>query len=228
MEMQAKAMYDALILDVDGTLWDATETFAKAYSDASSELASDFGISPHYFTAAEIRPELGKPTEIIFRNLYPELASRLPDPKADAAILALMNASIEREYEYIGTLGGRLYDGLAESVRILSERLPLYIVSNCEKGYIESFLNFAGIRGCFSGWLCYGDTRREKNDTLLQLAEQYQIRHGVYVGDTLHDAKCTHLAGMDFIWASYGFGNVPEDMADYTIERFSDLLDIIS
>ena len=47
----------------------------------------------------------------------------------------------------------------------------------------------------------------------------------VYVGDTQGDADSAAVAGIPFIYASYGFGNVKK--YDYSIEKFSDLLDIL-
>ena len=39
-------------------------------------------------------------------------------------------------------VGGRLYEGLEETLKYLSAKYPLYIVSNCQKGYIEAFLSY--------------------------------------------------------------------------------------
>ena len=46
----------------------------------------------------------------------------------------------------------------------------------------------------------------------------------VYVGDTLNDYNSAHEAGIDFIFAKYGFGDVPE--AKKTIAKPRDLIRI--
>ncbi len=223
MDKKAKPEYDALILDVDGTLWDATETFAAAYTDASRETAPGLSVAPHHFTAGDIRKQLGKPTLSIFKDLYPEVGEIHGPSEAVRIWTLLMESALQKEYDYIPLRGGRLYPGLEETVRNLADRLPLYIVSNCEKGYIESFLTYSGLESSFSGWLCFGDTGLEKDKTLGVLKEKYKILRGAYVGDLLNDAVCARKAGMDFIWAAYGFGQVPEEMYDSKIGAFSEL-----
>ncbi len=46
----------------------------------------------------------------------------------------------------------------------------------------------------------------------------------MYVGDTQGDRNAARLAGIPFVYASYGFGNV-EDY-DYKIDRFPELVDM--
>ena len=56
---------------------------------------------------------------------------------------------------------------------------------------------------------------RDKNENLTALAEKYSLRQLVYVGDTEGDCRQTHIAGMPFVFASYGFGHC--DNADMTV-----------
>ena len=46
----------------------------------------------------------------------------------------------------------------------------------------------------------------------------------MYVGDTQGDANATKDAGLEFVFASYGFGNVDE--YQYKIEKIEDLLEL--
>ena len=54
--------------------------------------------------------------------------------------------------------------------------------------------------------------------------ERNGLKDPVYVGDTQGDADACAEAGISFIFAEYGFGNVPD--ADMRIRRFSDLENI--
>lgn len=46
------------------------------------------------------------------------------------------------------------------------------------------------------------------------------------MGDTEGDQKAAAFAGIPFVFASYGFGEVSG--ADYTINRFCDLLELFN
>lgn len=47
---------------------------------------------------------------------------------------------------------------------------------------------------------------------------EHRIESAVYVGDTQGDLDATREAGIDFIWASYGFGT-----ADSYVEKIYDI-----
>ena len=225
----AKMNYDAVIFDVDGTLWDATKTMADAYSAASEEAARKFralGIpmDPKQFSGAQIRAELGQPTIEIFRHLYPELEELFTDPmKAEKARQEILDLSIVYEYDYLRRYGAELYDGLTETLMALHEKYPLFIVSNCEKGYIELFTDFSKTGPLFDDWLCYGDTLKEKDRTIRIIMEKHGLQNPVYVGDIEKDALSSRRAGVGFFWASYGFGNVPPELYDEKLHAFTDL-----
>ena len=51
--------------------------------------------------------------------------------------------------------------------------------------------------------------------------ERNQIQSPVYVGDTQGDADACRDAGVPFVFAAYGFGQVPD--AEVRIERIADL-----
>ena len=61
----------AMILDVDGTLWDTTGVVAEAWMQAASELM----IPPDTpITADRLKQEFGKPMDEIAANLFPTLS----------------------------------------------------------------------------------------------------------------------------------------------------------
>lgn len=226
-------IYDSLIFDIDGTLWDATETVAAAFSAVSQE----FGFGHREFTADRIRQEVGRPLDVIFRHLYPELdemlesadvlSSQTAGSETPSQLLARINeVSTKAEYEYLAERGGRLYDGVKETLEVLSAKMPLYIVSNCEQGYIELMTKVSGIDKYFQDWLCFGDTKAEKDVTMRILMEKHGLKNTAYIGDIDKDALSSRRAGVPFIWASYGFGEVAADMYDFRIGSFAELKNI--
>ena len=51
---------------------------------------------------------------------------------------------------------------------------------------------------------------------------EHHLQSPVYVGDTMGDFLSCRKAGVPFVFASYGFGDVPEP--DYRIEKPADLI----
>ena len=93
----------------------------------------------------------------------------------------------------------------------------LYIVSNCQSGYIEAMLEAAklpyGEGQTFQDIECFGNTGKSKAENIVLLMERNGIRkeEAAYLGDTALDQKSAEEAGIPFIFASYGFGH-PEKM----------------
>ena len=74
------------------------------------------------------------------------------------------------------------------------------------------------------GHKCFGDTGTHKGETVRRLMAEHHIENAAYVGDTQGDLDAAEDAGIDFIFASFGFG----DPTHWThkISRFEDLLEL--
>ena len=160
---------------------------------------------------------MGKTMDCFARELLPEY-------EMDQA-MEIIHACERDENEYLSHVGATLYG----DVRKVFERLrgmgyEIGIVSNCQAGYIEVFLETSGLGSYFEGHLCPGDTGNAKADNICKIIQEYHLKAPVYVGDTLGDFNATKTAGIPFVFASYGFGQVPSP--DYTIHCPGDLLNI--
>ena len=216
---------DSLIFDIDGTLWDSSETIAEAFSEASSL----FPFGKREFSGERLRAEMGRPLNVIFRHLYPELDELFEKDieQAEKLLRRINSVSSEMEYEFLRKRGGKLYPGVRETLDSLSRRIPLFIVSNCEKGYIEIMLEATGMEPYFREWLCYGDNNAEKDKNIRFIADKNGLKTPAYVGDIDKDAVSSEKAGVPFIWASYGFGSVSQEMYRERIDDFRELEGII-
>ena len=106
----------------------------------------------------------------------------------------------------------------------LAKKHRLFIVSNGQKGYPQLAAKKLDVAPLISGYLSYGDTGTHKGETIRILMKEHNITSAVYVGDTQGDYEATAQAGIDFIWADYGFGK-PQSCND-TIHCFKDLLNL--
>lgn len=147
-------------------------------------------------------------------------AAILPDYPSQE-LPALLEKIYEKQHSDLLIYPGICYEGLEETLKILSRKYPLYIVSNCQCGYIETFLQATGLGHYFKDTLCFGQTQTSKGQTILRLMEKNGLHSPVYVGDTKGDHLACREAGIPFVFAEYGFGETEEP--DYRIQTFSDL-----
>lgn len=203
---------DSIILDIDGTLWDSTPVVAEAYNDA---LSSQYPHVQVRFTAYQLSQLFGRPIPVIADMAFPFLEEK--------ERYALMDACCEREHDFLlATDRDLLFPGVKETLQKLAQRYPLFIVSNCQSGYIELFLEKTGLAPCIRDFECPGNTGLGKGPNTRMVMERNRLKHSVYVGDIAGDQAAAAEAGIPFCYAAYGFGDV--ENPDYTIQKFSDLL----
>ena len=122
--------------------------------------------------------------------------------------------------------GGKLFEGLIETLEELKKDFKLYIVSNCQNGYIETFLRFYGLENYFCDFENPDERCLSKGENIKAVLERNGFKNSIYVGDTQGDADAAKFAGIPFIYSSYGFGKV--DSPDFTISSLSEIADIVT
>lgn len=205
---------DAIIFDIDGTLWDSTIEVARAWNDSTERHLHQPGV----FDEKTIMSLFGKPMDEIWQIAFPDL-----NQEVRTEFCAVCS---QEEVDWLALHPGKIYEGVYETIEELSKQIPLYIVSNCQLGYIEVTLKGTKMESFFRGHMCFGDTLLSKDQTILQLMERYQLKDVVYVGDTQGDADACKAAGIPFIFAKYGFGEVPE--ATEVIENIRELPEVLA
>ena len=177
-------MKKGLIFDMDGTLWDSSVQVAKSWDIAIAEC----GYRRAALTREDMQRVMGKTMDVIAQILFPDT-----DGEFRAELLA---HCCEVENAYLRMHGGVLYPKLRSTLEQLKGKYHLYIVSNCQKGYIEAFLDYY---------------QMQKGDNIALLASRNALTEAVYVGDIQGDYDASQKAGVGFIHAAYGFGtiNVP-------------------
>ena len=189
-----KIKSDGIIFDMDGTIWDNTTVFAASWERACRDRGYDVR-----FTPDKLKGLFGKTMTDIADACIPD-----DNPSRRYDTLRLCEeyemADLEKSTEDTS------YDGLSSTLESLSKRTKLYIVSNCQSGYIETFLKRTGLGDLFTDFICYGDNGLGKADNIKGIVEKHNIKHPVYVGDIQSDKDACDKAKVDFIWAAYGYG----------------------
>lgn len=202
---------DSLIFDLDGTLWDATEAFYVCWNEAFLK----YDETKIGMTLEQIKGVMGMTMNDIMEKFFPGLDENYRED--------IIKECADIELKYLLENGGRLYPKVEETLKELSKKYKLFIVSNCVEGYIQCFLKAHNLEKYFLDFEDPSRTELPKAENIKIVKKRNGLCSPVYVGDTKWDAEASKKAGVPFVYASYGFGNLQE--YDYVINKFEDLLD---
>lgn len=212
--MKTASKYDGIILDIDGTIWNTTGIVAVAWNKAIDQLKVD----AKKVNAQDLQREFGKTMDVIAKNLWPNL-----DQKQQEILLA--NCCTEEHIALQENTLDITYPTVIETIKELSSVTNFFVVSNCQDGYIQLMLEKTGLAPYVKDFECYGRTGKGKSENLQMLIQRNQLTAPVYVGDIQGDKDACAQAGVPFVWASYGFGDVKDYVAKLT--KFSDLIEAV-
>lgn len=203
---------DGIIFDLDGTLWDSVEGILLTWN----RVIARHGQFRQPISREEQEGLMGLPMDEIARRLFPD---KTPEEQK-----SLMDECAREENAYLAVHGGILFDGVQETLEQLAKSHKLCIVSNCQCGYIEAFLQAHDMGKYFADHLSFGETGLTKGENNRIVIERNGFLNPVYVGDTQGDRQSALDAGIPFVFCRYGFGDV--DAYDAEISEFSELIEL--
>jgi phosphoglycolate phosphatase len=198
---------DSIIFDMDGTLWDAVDTYTASWNMVFNQLGIDKSI-----TRDELASMVGWEGKKVWKAIMPDY-----DEEKQAYIYGKVN---ELRRELLPQKGGVLYDGVKDGLKQLAGKYQLFIVSNCAAGVIKLFIDWAGINEHIIDEIAYGTNYMPKHYNIKQLIDRHNLKNPVYVGDTEGDGEQSRLANIPFVFVSYGFGAT--DDHDVRFDSFTD------
>ena len=202
-----------IIFDMDGTLWDS----AKAVAASWTEVVAREYTPERIITEEEIKSVMGLTMDKLAARIFPEL----PEDRR----MELLDICGREENEYLRTHGAVVYPKVEETLQKLQEKYHLYIVSNCQSGYIEAFLEYYGYGKYIEDIECYGNNGLVKGENIRKVVERNHLTKAVYVGDIQGDYDASRQAGVAFIHAGYGFGTVDANVPE--IAAFAELPGVV-
>ncbi len=205
-------MKKGIIFDLDGTLWDSAQAVVDSWN-VVIDRTPDFH---KRITVEDMESLMGKTMDDIAFTYF--------DTVSRERALQILQECMDYENEYLEQVGGILYPHLEEVLEDLSKDYFLAIVSNCQSGYIEAFLKYHKLEKYFDDMECFGNTKKEKDANIRTVVERNHLSRAMYVGDILGDYRSTVKAGLPFVWAQYGFGDVPQ--AQYRIQSLTQLREV--
>ena len=185
-------MKKAVIFDMDGTLWDSVDEIVESWNKTCPEM---------HIRREQLIGLMGKTMDCFARELLPEY-------EMDQA-MEIIQACERDENEYLSHVGATLYGDVRKVFECLRGMgYEIGIVSNCQAGYIEVFLEYYHLGDLVADIECYGNTQQQKDVNLKALIERNHYETYYYLGDTQGDYNACQKAGVPFLFAAYGFGRV--------------------
>ena len=205
-------MKKGIIFDMDGTLWDSAEEVVTSWNQSVKAAGYDRAA----ITASDMQSVMGKTMDKLAAILFPMFS--------EEERYALLDRGGKDENEYLRQHGGRLYPDIRTTMETLKKKYHLYIVSNCQSGYIEAFLDYYKFHDLIEDIECYGNNKKTKGENISLLYRRNELDDAVYVGDIEGDYISSKEAGVKFIHAAYGFGKIDEPVPE--IKTFAELINV--
>lgn len=207
--------------DLDGTLVDTAPDLASA---ANHALAS-VGRPP--LAEAEVRGIVGGGTRHMLGLALEKTGGR------DDALLDLALPRLLAFYGAHIADASRVYDGVADSLRLLRARgARLAVVTNKLGALSRQLLAALDLLPLVDVVIGGDEVARQKPDRAPMDAMIERLGIGgraAFVGDSIYDITAAHAAGLPAVAVSFGYRDRPVEMlgGDAVIDRFSDLVPVL-
>ena len=188
--------YDAVVFDLDGTLFDAEEGIVSSVVKAMKEMGLEIP------QGAQLRQVVGPPLRYSFHDLLNVPSERL-DEAADRYAHIFRS---EGMYRY------SVYPGIRTMLRVLKENgIYVALASSKPRDLCEHILRPYGLRHYFDRVIGETDSHAKLGKPeMIRRALPERYWRAAMVGDRLYDMEGAKAAGVDGVGAVYGCGSVEE------------------
>jgi phosphoglycolate phosphatase len=198
--------FQAIILDVDGTLLDTLQDLA----DSMNSTLRHFGFPTHKLE--KYKYFVGDGMENLVRRCLPDSAKT--DPRLISRCLEMMQQIYERNWN----VKSRPYPGIPKLLDALTARgLKMAVLSNKPHDLTQRVIE--GLLPIWRFEVVMGDCppvpRKPDPSSALEIANRLGVEPAgfLYLGDTATDMKTANAAGMYAVGALWGFRNAEELIA---------------
>lgn len=193
--------FQAVLLDLDGTLLDSVPDLAHAANAMRIELGMPA------LREDVIATFVGKGVDNLVRRA---LAGSLQAADPEPAEFARARDSFYRHYHLVNGDKAAVFDGVIEGLKAMRDQgLKLAVVTNKPTEFTLPLLQRTGLAGFFQEVVC-GDTcarRKPDPDQMLHACERLGVApaQAVAIGDSINDAQAGRAAGMHVLAVPYGY-----------------------
>lgn len=210
-------MIKNIIFDLDGTLWDSRTTLIESWN---------LVLNKHKLIEKPlVEDDLNRFMGLLLPNILPTLFPKGKPEDFDK----ILKEIIEHECKTLSVKGGMIYEKVENTLIELSENYDLYIVSNCQDGYIQAFMKFSKFSHFFKDFESAGKTGKNKQENIRLVLERNNLnpKETIYVGDTQTDYDSATANNLNFVFCNYGFGELDENSKAFAeIHSFDELTNL--
>ena len=201
--------YDAVIIDLDGTMVDTLGDFAEALN----RMLGDLELPP--IAAQHIGRMVGKGSEHLLRSVLNHVLEHMgkaPTAIEIEALYAHAWPSYQRHYLAINGHYARVYPGVEAGLQALRHAgLRLACLTNKPTSFALPLLRAKGLEGYFEQVFGGDSFDKKKPDPLplLKTCEALQTAPArtLMVGDSSNDAQAARAAGCPVVLVTYGYNH---------------------
>jgi len=201
-----------LIFDMDGTLWDTTKTTLEAANIVADEYSE---VKP--FEMTTVKRGMGLSSKENAKNYFPYL-------EEEKGLFYLSEIGKEN-FKLINKKGAYIYDGVLDTLKSLSKKYKLGIITNNTDDYAKLFIDVSGLKEFFTDYMGAASYGITKGEAIKKMVDKYNDKNNYYIGDIKKDMDSTLEAGIIFIHARYGFE--PDLECDKHIDDISELESVL-
>ncbi|MDR3744641.1 MAG: HAD family hydrolase [Acidobacteriaceae bacterium] len=206
-----------LFFDLDGTLADSLPGLHASIAEALHR-------GGRVLRVDDLKPYIGPGIRTIFKNLEDDLTESELDE---------MERCFRASYDASGVRNTLLFEGVKQTLETLkADGAELFLVTNKPKLATANLMEQHGITWLFTEMQsrnsrepAYGS----KGEMLLELVERrgVDLARAVMVGDTAEDHHAAVDAGMKFVFAGYGYGELDDAVECIRLTQFAELAQML-
>lgn len=213
-------MTEAIIFDMDGTLFQTDLILEPALETTFEILRKEkqwVGKTP----VEKYREIMGVPLPVVWETLCPNHSLEIREKSNEIFQQQLIIQIRENK--------GALYDGVEETLTLLSERYPLFIASNGQIEYLQAIIEEYKLHRFIQHTYSIQVIPSGNKSELVQLVKTENQIQGVFVvGDRASDIQAAKDNNLTAIGVRFDFAQENElQYADYVVDSFQDILQVI-
>lgn len=218
-----RKMPDAILFDVDGTLFETESVLDEAFNQSFQEAVERGIYTGRVPKVEEFHACLG----MLLEDIWPKLT-----PEATEVAIDFINTRLaDLEVEGLRNGKGRLFPGVKETLESLHKKgIRLFTASNGLEDYVKGVVKYCGLERFVERAYSAGELKTaSKTDLVKFIIEEHQLENPWMVGDRSSDVEAGKGNGLFVVGCGFSTYKNPDELkdADVIISEFNEILSLL-